>query len=526
MLSYFVNRGRSAPDSMPAPAVPVNWGRTIVISVSLICLVALLAERLAGFSLDAVAALRYPFGLEYGEGLVWQQASLIPGPLMYGNSRGLPFIVFEYPPLYHLLTRAALWVQPDFLAAGRLVSVISAATTALSVAALVWLCGRRGDRSTARVQLAIAVASPLLMLCLPQVHRWSHLMRVDMAAAALGMAGLLVAVLADGRRLGTTMALLLCVASMFTKQTQLPFGVAVFVVALRRDPRGAVWAAGVAGSFGIAALALLEDVTAGGFLHHIIGYNINRFYSPRIAFWGVFWPDRDSFPFIGLMLVAAATLGLDLRRERLARESLAGTARAMLLLAFVLANLMLVTTLKHGASSNYLIDWLCLGGALIGVLLCDLVAMPWRFSLVAALLILALWNLPFRDLSDADLQQRYAREAALVQRIAAAQKPVASDDISLLLRAGKGMLFEPAIVTELALLGKWDETPLVKMIRSHGFAFMVTGDDFKGGGFFRRTPGVDAAMRQAYPLTEQIAPDLWLHLPAGMTTGGRSNATG
>ena len=500
---------------MPAQPIPVNWGRTIVISVSLIGLLALLAERLAGVSLDVVAALRYPFGLEYGEGLVWQQALLIPGPLMYGNSLDLPFIVFEYPPLYHLLTRAALPVQPDFLAAGRLVSAISAVATAFSVAALVWFCGRGSDRPNARVHLAIAVASALLMLCLPQVHRWSHLMRVDMAAVALGMAGLLVAVLADGRRLGTSAALLLCVASMFTKQTQLPFGVAVFVIALRRDPPGALWAAGIATAFGVAALVLLEYLTVGGFLHHIIGYNINRFYSPRIAFWGVFWPDRDSFPFIGFMLLAAATLGLDLRRERLARESVAGTARAMLLLAFVLSSLMLVTTLKHGASSNYLIDWLCLGGALMGVLLCDLVAMPCRFSLVSALLILGLWNLPFRDLSDADLQQRYAREAALVQRIAAAKKPVASEDISLLLAAGKGMLFEPAIVTELALLGKWDETPLVKMIRSGGFAFMITGDDFNGGGFFRRTPRVDAAMRQAYPLTEQIAPDLWLHLPQG-----------
>jgi len=34
----------------------------------------------------------------------------------------------------------------------------------------------------------------------------------------------------------------------------------------------------------------------------------------------------------------------------------------------------------------------------------------------------------------------------------------------------KPVIFEPAIATELALLGKWDETPLVEMIRSNGFA--------------------------------------------------------
>lgn len=31
------------------------------------------------------AAVRYPFQLDYGEGIVWQQALLIPGSRMYGD---------------------------------------------------------------------------------------------------------------------------------------------------------------------------------------------------------------------------------------------------------------------------------------------------------------------------------------------------------------------------------------------------------------------------------------------------------
>jgi len=30
-------------------------------------------------------SIQYPYGLEYGEGIVWQQALLIPGPRMYGD---------------------------------------------------------------------------------------------------------------------------------------------------------------------------------------------------------------------------------------------------------------------------------------------------------------------------------------------------------------------------------------------------------------------------------------------------------
>jgi hypothetical protein len=74
------------------------------------------------------------------------------------------------------------------------------------------------------------------------------------------------------------------------------------------------------------------------------------------------------------------------------------------------------------------------------------------------------------------------------------------------------VIFEPAIVTELASLGRWDQGPLVNMIRSGGFAFMITTENTPGGSP-RRTPAVDAAMREGYPRVEQFGPGLWLHLP-------------
>ena len=80
------------------------------------------------------------------------------------------------------------------------------------------------------------------------------------------------------------------------------------------------------------------------------------------------------------------------------------------------------------------------------------------------------------------------------------------------MRAGKPLVFEPAIATELAALGRWNEGPLVTMIRSGGFAFMITTDNDVGGSE-RRTPSVNAAMRQAYRRVEKPTPFLWLHLP-------------
>lgn len=488
-------------------------------------LLALLSVHAAGVFLDFMASIRYPFQWDYGEGIVWQQAALIPGPLMYSNSQSLPFIVFHYPPLFYLLARAALWIQPDFLSAGRLVSSLSAVLIAIAVAGLVWISARRPSRAIAAAEFAIALATGLLVLCLHAVHNWGMLMRVDMAAIAFGMMGLVVGAWANGRFWGTAMALLICVASVFTKQTQLPVGVAVFLVALLRNPCGALCAAALAGVFGLGALGLMQGLTERGFLHNIIGYNINSF-SPRHAYW-VFWPERSSFLFMALMLIAAGAtlLGLFQRRPtdprlpaigqfllpfRLADRAM--TSRAMLLVHFALASLMLFTALKSGAFFNYLLDWLCVGCVLIGVLLCDLVGTGWRFSLVTALLIPGVLNLPFREIPVRIPQQQLDRQAALVDRIAAAKKPVASEDMTLLMRAGTPVIFEPAIVTELASLGRWDEEPLVNMIRSGGFAFMITTEDTPGGSL-HRTPAVDAAMRRAYPRVERFGPELWLHLP-------------
>ena len=63
-------------------------------------LLALLSVHAAGVFLDFMASIRYPFQWDYGEGIVWQQAALIPGPLMYSNSQSLPFIVFTIRPYF------------------------------------------------------------------------------------------------------------------------------------------------------------------------------------------------------------------------------------------------------------------------------------------------------------------------------------------------------------------------------------------------------------------------------------------
>jgi hypothetical protein len=165
--------------------------------------------------------------------------------------------------------------------------------------------------------------------------------------------------------------------------------------------------------------------------------------------------------------------------------------------------------------SIYLVDWLCVGSVLVGVLLHDLIGAgpgPERvLAFIITVLILNVRGLPFRQNAFDDATMLHEQEV-LVDRISAAEKPVASENMSLLMQAGKPILFEPAIVTELAMQGRWDETPLLDKIRSGGFAFMITIDNIEGGSPLR-TGAVDTEMRKSYPVVELIHPDLWLHLP-------------
>ena len=83
----------------------------------------------------AYKAIQYPFSIDYGEGIVWQQALLIPGERMYGNIDVYPFIVFHYPPIYHLTVRALASVGLDYLTAGRVLSFVSTLLIAILIRA-------------------------------------------------------------------------------------------------------------------------------------------------------------------------------------------------------------------------------------------------------------------------------------------------------------------------------------------------------------------------------------------------------
>ena len=430
---------------------------------------------------------------------------------MYGPIDDLPFIVFHYPPVYHMVARAVMALGVDPLAAGRAVSIAATAVILGSIAWLVvnGLAGRVGRSA----QLVGAAAGALLPLTFRPLEAWFVLMRVDMLAIALAFLGVALTVRATRRPAWLMLAMPVFVLSVYTKQTEIAAPAAALAVLLVMKPRPAILA-GLGGAvLGLCALAWLEWQTAGGFLRHILSYNVNT--------WSLHWlVTLLRSQTVYALLLAVAVIGLATLwpcRAAASRWPDAGTtgdwpAVVPIVSLWLLISVAMLTTLgKAGSSVNYLIEAMCVCAIPAGML----VGLGWhavvtaagrsetvlRLGLIGVVLALATMMAKrtpmcagFGVLKDAGLT---AIRENLVREIAAQDRPVLSEDMVLLLRAGREVPIEPAIFHELALTGTWDQRRFLDLIDARTFAFVVVDVRFVNAGMdsIRRRCGPPCIVR-------------------------------
>lgn len=484
-------------------------------------LAALLALDWAKFAYNAYLTAIFPGQVDYGDGLVWQQALLIPGPRMYGDLQSYPFLVFQYPPLYHLVVRAlATLADLPWLFAGRIVSTVSAFALAALAGALVFEATRRA--APRRAALAGALLTALLFSTLQVIQFWARTMRVDMLAIALEFLGMYLGLLALSRpRLFYASALVFVLAA-YTKQTALGGAVATFAVAFLIVPGRAIRAALLAVLVASAIFAALMVATQGGFARHVILYNVNRFNLGAAIATLREIGTVQTYPVY--LLTAAAVAGLLL--ARLARAwrppGALSPGPVVFALYFLLATANLVSLGKSGAWSNYLISWVSSWALLIGVAaaqacaaLAERPARPLPALLLLALLVPQVLASPTlsgeRRLVDPAFRREHDELLGMIEH---ADKPVFSDDMTLLMEAGREVPWEPSIISELAANGLFDERKVVALIDARAFAFMVVWGE-PGEAWFdaRHSPAVTAAIERNYPVDRPLA-EHHVRLPA------------
>jgi ABC-type sugar transport system permease subunit len=164
------------------------------------------------FVRHGLAALAFPYPLNYGEGpLLDQAARLTDLKNTYpADLSKPPYVVSNYPPLFVLLQAPFVWIfGPGFLY-GRAISLASTVAAAGLIAATLNAFTR--DKTA-------SAACGLTFLAVPFMLHWSSLDRVDMMGLALSWGGLYAVVRRPDRRNALLVAVLFFVAAIYTRQT-------------------------------------------------------------------------------------------------------------------------------------------------------------------------------------------------------------------------------------------------------------------------------------------------------------------
>jgi len=495
-----------------------RWGKAAAHAATGL-LLALLFYRAGLFAAGGLKAIRYPWEMDYGEGIVWQQLRWMFTARAYGPIDGFPAIVFHYPPLYHAVTAIiAAALGTDQLATGRAVSLLSTLVAAIASAILVGhLLEGRASRVGRRVCGCIAA---LLVFTYLPVALWATLMRVDMLAVALGLVGLVAAFRSLERPWLIYVASLLFVAAVFTKQTAIAAPTATFALLLLARPRLAMKGIATCLILGMTVLLTLCWLTDGGFYRHVFLYNINRLDTDRLA-WIIYVAAAQAL-YVAIAAFVFIRRMSDIRSKYRSianpRAELAANAadiRLLIAAAYLLVStLMLLLVAKSGSNINYFLDWFFAFG-LFAAMAPSEVARGFRdkpelrtmlgVGIPACLAIGALLA-PLPRTGDGADSPHAHQLAQLARVIASAHKPVISDDMVVVIRGGQDVLWEPAIFAELASTGRWDQRPFIAKIRNHDFAFFITLDD-EGKITFRNryNPAVAEAIDSEYPVQQKIA---------------------
>jgi hypothetical protein len=475
-----------------------------------VCLLALASAFFVGGAVRAHSRRQ----LDYGEGLVWWQSAHVTDlTAAYKPIGSYPYLVFHYPPVYHLAARWAAGLAGDWIWAARLLSLAAAAGSVAALAILIYSSLPR--RAPALYRLAAALFGPCLALSFDAMS-FARLARVDSLGLFFSLSGLAVFILSRHSAPGQAAAFALFVLALFTKQTLFAAPAACLLVTFLLRPARALRLAAFAALLGGVPLAWLEAATHGGFLLNTVRYNVNP-YSFGLA--AVAWSRnlRQALPLAAMAFAEAWLLwtrifrfapGAWRSRLRAACER-SRYHRAAVVLSFELlfAALGSLAAGKIGSNVNYFMELNFVFGALAGLLLFRLLlAKPRRHALAApaAVFAVALGAVvaaippaveplsPPERARDRGAVEAYARALQVVRDTPGR---VYSEDMTLLMNAGKEVPAEPAIITSLSLAGQWDETPFVNMILNRKFdAIVVTNLDLPE----RYTPRVRSAIERAY----------------------------
>jgi hypothetical protein len=493
----------------------MNRARNGIQTAYFLALCALLFAGFLAFASQCWTAIHSTLELDYGEGIVmWQADRVTHLSQAYVRLDTYPYIVFHYPPVYHLVSHYVAGFTRDLLAAGRWVSFVSALLTGFVIGVFTWLAIPR----LAWIPRILGASVASLLCYNLDTIKWAELMRVDLLALFFTFTGLLVFLLADRFAGFDYVAIILFALALFTKQTEVAAPAACIAIAFLTSRARALWLIAFLVVLGCVGLAALAVPTHGAALLNLFTYNRNPFLWLNML--GIVQSNLASMaPLAAIAL--ALSLGVALRVSRIPRPQALTVVRrwiatnrarraiAMYSLYLPLALAVSLTCGKRGAGYNYFLEWnlACsfpVALVLVYVLRRSNVRKPTIPHIAVLLLPLLVGSKGVASLAQhmrPGPPSTTARDTANVTAyIEHVQGPVYSENMTILMMAHKEIPAEPAIITALAQTGFWDETDFVKRIDSGYFSAIIVTTSLDNHN--RYTARVQAAIEGAYQIQD------------------------
>jgi hypothetical protein len=443
-------------------------------------------------------AIPHPYSLDYGEApLVDQAMRLANGQNIYrADVSSPPYTISNYPPVYVSLVAIGvkLFGPVEAFSFGRTLSALSSWAAVLFLMLIVY--------SQTRDRIA-ALSAGAIFLAFPYVVVWSPLLRIDMLALGLSLAGLCLLLRAPVTPRRLVGVALLLTAAIYTRQSYgLAAPLAAFVWLMTRDWRQGLRLALLVGGIGLILFLLFNILTRGGFFFNIVTANVNEFKMEQLEY---HWEQLRKAALL-LLCVGGASLFLIPRWNPL---------WALTTPYLVGAALSAATIGKIGSNVNYLLE-LCAALSLAAgaVLAWSRADLSWHGLRAAVLILLALGvvNLAHATLQDYiwDLRERRAARPGLYELetlVAKTEGLILADEyMGMLTLHGRPLYIQPFEVTQLAKAGKWDQTPLLESIKRREFAVIIVLD--RAWSKERWTPEMLDAITGSYLLVDRKADNL------------------
>lgn len=462
------------------------------------------------FLYGAVTLLTPRYGIEYGEGIVlWQAAHVLSPAEAYHPITEYPYVVFHYPPFFHVMSRLAGGLVGDLLIGGRLVTLLSTAGIMVILGLLVFR--RRGAMVDPQARWIGALAAAALPTTIISLREWVPVMRVDMLGLFLSLLGVCLFIEGSRHRLLRYCAVVCFVAAVYTKHTLLAAPLACVLTAAIEDRKQAMRLSALGAVLGVAVFGVLQWATNGQFFMHLFVHNQNAFsfaHGVELHLTNL----SNAWPVLGLAVVAPLLLFTNPASPTISKPR--DVTVRCLSIYFVLAFLVSWTAGKFGAWQNYFFeaDLICCAFAGLAI------SSAWnplrrRAALVQALVALFVlvsisWKLP--NYANTVLHLTKGSRALAASRVAEASQalalvesvpgPVFSWDLMALMLAHKDIPLEPAIMFDLARSGKWDMAPFLNQIRDGRYDLIVTNSYTE----WLPSDEVTRAMAGTYGIAEQF----------------------